>query len=72
MTQFLNALAQSAPASGGGGSFLNNPLVPMIGIFAIFYFLLIRQQSKKAKEHQKMLTELWVNRLCALAGKVEH
>ena len=57
MTQLLNALAQAAP-TGGGGSFLNSPLVPMIGIFAIFYFLLIRPQSKKAKEHQKMLSEL--------------
>jgi preprotein translocase subunit YajC len=57
VTQLLNALAQAAP-TGGGGSFLNSPLVPMIGIFAIFYFLLIRPQSKKAKEHQKMLSEL--------------
>ena len=58
MTQLLNALAQAAPTGGGGGSILNSPLVPMIGIFAIFYFLLIRPQSKKAKEHQKMLSEL--------------
>ncbi len=38
-----------------------NPLVqffPWILIFAIFYFLLIRPQQKKAKEHQKMLNNL--------------
>ena len=36
-----------------------NPLsgmFPLIVIFAIFYFLLIRPQQKKAKEHQLMLT----------------
>ena len=30
----------------------------MIIIFAIFYFLLIRPQAKRQKEHQKMLTDL--------------
>jgi preprotein translocase subunit YajC len=33
-------------------------LVPMIAIFAIFYFLLIRPQQKQAKEHEKMLENL--------------
>lgn len=36
-----------------------NPLVqflPMVLIFAIFYFLLIRPQKQKEKEHQKMLS----------------
>ena len=30
-------------------------LVMMLAMFAVFYFLLIRPQQKKAKEHQKML-----------------
>ena len=34
---------------------------PIILIFAIFYFLLIRPQQKKEKEHRKMLTELKKN-----------
>jgi preprotein translocase subunit YajC len=33
-------------------------MLPIIAIFAIMYFLVLRPQSKKAKEHQKMLTEL--------------
>jgi len=33
-------------------------LVPLIFIFIIFYFLLIRPQKAKEKEHQKMLTTL--------------
>jgi len=35
-----------------------NPLVqlfPLVLIFVIFYFLLIRPQKQKEKEHQKML-----------------
>ena len=35
-----------------------NPLIqflPLILIFVIFYFLLIRPQKQKEKEHQKML-----------------
>lgn len=38
-----------------------NPLLnffPLIFIFIIFYFLLIRPQKTKEKEHQKMLTAL--------------
>jgi len=57
LNHFLTILAQSAPAGGGGGSAFTQ-LVPMIAIFAIFYFFLIRPQSQKAKEHQRMLTEL--------------
>ncbi|MDG1935792.1 MAG: preprotein translocase subunit YajC [Paracoccaceae bacterium] len=33
-------------------------LVPLILIFGIMYFLLIRPQQKKAKEHQAMVTSL--------------
>jgi len=33
-------------------------LLPLIFIFIIFYFLLIRPQKSKEKEHQKMLKEL--------------
>jgi preprotein translocase subunit YajC len=32
--------------------------LPMIAIVGIFYFLVLRPQSKKAKEHQRMLSEL--------------
>ena len=56
MTQFLNGLAQAAPAGGGG--FLGNPIFMILAMFAIMYFLVLRPQSKKAKEHQKMLSEL--------------
>jgi preprotein translocase subunit YajC len=41
-----------------------NPLVslmPLILMFVVFYFLLIRPQQKKQKEHQKMLSEIKKN-----------
>lgn len=32
--------------------------LPMIGIFVLFYFLMIRPQQKRAKEHKTMLLAL--------------
>ncbi len=45
-----------AQAAGGGGAFAS--FVPLILIFAIMYFLLIRPQQKKVKEHQAMVAAL--------------
>ena len=44
-------------------------LLPMILIFVIFYFLLIRPQRKKDKEAKKMLDSLKVgDRICTIGG----
>ncbi len=43
-------------ASGQGGGF--GAFVPLILMFAIFYFLLIRPQQKKAKQHRELLGAL--------------
>jgi preprotein translocase subunit YajC len=48
-----SAHAQDATTPGGLMSFL-----PLIIIFVIFYFLLIRPQMKRAKEHKKLVAEL--------------
>ena len=37
---------------------LLSSLLPLIVLFAIFYFLIIRPQQKQQKEHQKMLDSL--------------
>ncbi|MCU0988870.1 MAG: preprotein translocase subunit YajC [Xanthomonadales bacterium] len=50
-----SAHAQDASPQGGLMSFL-----PLIIIFIIFYFLLIRPQMKRAKEHRKLVAELAV------------
>ena len=52
------AYAQSAGAAASGPLGQYAPLL-MMGLFiVIFYFLLIRPQQKKAKEHQAMLAKL--------------
>ena len=50
------AFAQSA-SSGGGSSFLIQ-IAPLILIFAVFYFFLIRPQQKKMKDHKAMVGSL--------------
>ena len=50
------AYAQTAaqPAAGGGLSFLIMPVV----LIAVMYFLMIRPQMKRSKEHRGMLDKL--------------
>ena len=48
-----NAYAQDAAAAGGLMSFL-----PLIVIFAVFYFMLIRPQMKRTKEHRNLVAGL--------------
>lgn len=51
------AWAQSA-MSQGTQQVLFTTVLPLAALFAVFYFLLIRPQTKKAAEHQKMLGAL--------------
>ena len=44
-----------AQAGGGGGDVFTSLVIPMVLIFGIMYFLLIRPQQKKMKEHQAMI-----------------
>ena len=55
MSFFINdAWAQAA----GGEPSLLGGLLPLVLIFVVFYFLLIRPQSKRAKEHKAMVEAL--------------
>lgn len=47
-----------AQAAGGGGDIFTSLVVPMVLIFGIMYFLLIRPQQKKLREHQSMVDAL--------------
>ncbi len=55
------AFAMAGPPGGSGAA---GPLqslqsvIPLVIMFAIFYFLLIRPQQKKAKEHKALLESL--------------
>lgn len=52
---FINdAWAQSASPQGGSGSFV----LMLVVFIGIFYFMLIRPQTKQAKEHKAMLESL--------------
>jgi preprotein translocase subunit YajC len=51
------AFAQAADAAAGTGSILGS-LMPLFLMLPIFYFLLIRPQQKKAKEHKAMIDAL--------------
>ena len=48
------AMGQGGEAGAGGFS----AFIPIILMFVIFYFLLIRPQQKKTKEHREMITNL--------------
>jgi preprotein translocase subunit YajC len=55
--------AMAGPPGGGAGesqgpAAMFSSFLPLILIFVIFYFLLIRPQSKKAKEHKQLLENL--------------
>jgi preprotein translocase subunit YajC len=54
------AFAQDAGGAGGAAGLFNfgNPMFLMVAMLAIFYFLLIRPQQKRQKEHKQMLANL--------------
>jgi preprotein translocase subunit YajC len=58
MSFFISdAWAEAAPPAGAAQGGLSS-LVFLIVIFAIFYFMLIRPQAKRQKEHKKMVEAL--------------
>ena len=68
-----SAFAMSGPIGGGGqggGMAAFQQIIPLIFMFAIFYFLLIRPQQKKAKEHKSLLDALKKGDTVITAGGV--
>ena len=56
---FIESAYAMAPQAGGGGEpNMLASLMPFALIFLVFYFLLIRPQQKKAKEHKQMIAGL--------------
>lgn len=55
---FSDAYAQAASATAASGSDTLMQFLPLIFIFVVFYFVLIRPQTKRAKEHSAMVTTL--------------
>ena len=57
----------TAPQGGGDPTGLGG-MVPILLMFVVFYFLLIRPQSKRAKEHRAMLSAVKVGDKVVTAG----
>ncbi|MCW0180473.1 preprotein translocase subunit YajC [Zavarzinia sp.] len=50
-----SAFAQTAGGPGAGGTDMLIQFAPMVLILVVFYFLMIRPQQKRAKEHRALL-----------------
>ena len=56
MISLAYAMGQQGGTGGSSGGF--GAFLPLILMFAIFYFLLIRPQQKKAKQHKQLLSAI--------------
>ena len=65
------AFAQSAPAAAGGGAESTLlSLLPLVLMFVVLYFIMIRPQMKKQKEHKAMVEALAKGDEVVIAGGV--
>ena len=62
------AFAAAAGTSPGGGAGLFMSIAPLIFIFIIFYFLLIRPQQRRLKQHQEMVGSVKRNDVAVTSG----
>ncbi|MCB8746051.1 preprotein translocase subunit YajC [Rhodoferax sp. U2-2l] len=53
-----SAFAQTAPAAGGDMQSSLMGMLPLVLMFVVLYFVMIRPQMKKAKEHKNMVEAL--------------
>lgn len=51
------AFAQDAANKAAGGDFLTG-ILPLVLIFVVFWFLLIRPQQKRMKEHRELISRV--------------
>ena len=54
----MDILLAMAPQGGDGGGSLISTLIMFGAIFAIFYFMIIRPQQKRAKDREKLLSNI--------------
>ncbi|MDO9196634.1 preprotein translocase subunit YajC [Rhodoferax sp.] len=55
-----SAFAQTAPAAAAGGDMQSSlmSMLPLVLMFVVLYFVMIRPQMKKTKEHRAMIDAL--------------
>ena len=64
------AFAQSAPAAAGGAESTLLSLLPLVLMFVVLYFIMIRPQMKRQKEHKAMIEALAKGDEVVIAGGV--
>jgi len=67
-----SAFAQTAPAAAAGGDMQSSlmGMLPLVLMFVVLWFVMIRPQMKKAKEHKAMIESLAKGDEVATAGGV--
>lgn len=67
-----NAFAQTAPAAASGGDMGSSlmSMLPLVLMFVVLYFIMIRPQMKKQKEHKTMVEALAKGDEVVIAGGV--
>jgi preprotein translocase subunit YajC len=68
MDSILDFLIAPAYAQAAGDQNALGMFLPLIAIFVIFYFLIIRPQNKKQKEHREMVAALGTGDEVVTAG----
>ena len=63
-----HAQAAGAASAGSGGAIMQ--FVPLLFIFVIFYFLLIRPQQRRVKEHRAMIDAVKKNDTAVTGGGI--
>ena len=65
-----SAFAQTAPAAASGGDMMSSltGMLPLVLMFVVLYFVMIRPQMKKQKEHRAMIDALAKGDEVATAG----
>jgi preprotein translocase subunit YajC len=64
------AYAQTAPAAAASGTDTLFSLLPLVLMFVVLYFIMIRPQMKKQKEHKAMIEALAKGDEVIIAGGV--
>jgi len=65
-----SAIAQTAPAAAAGGDIMSSltGMLPLVLMFVVLYFVMIRPQMKRQKEHKAMIDALAKGDEVATAG----
>ncbi len=70
LTGLLAATETPAGSNPNIPFFLQPPIIMMVLMVAMFYFLIIRPQSKKAKEHRKLIESVKTGDKVVIAGGI--